>query len=91
MTRLLLGVDILKNKTEKTLTVATGARKAEEALGASRRVEAALRDKLNRENASAARLRAAHAEQVALVQKWKEYAFYEPLLRLQFWLMFPKL
>lgn len=85
MTRLLLGVDILKNKTEKTLTVTTGARKAEEALGASRRVEAALRDKLNRENASAARLRTAYTEQVALVQKWKEYVlgdFFAPPCRL---------
>lgn len=66
-----------------------GAKEAEKALAASRRAEATLRDKLNRENVNAARLRASYTEQLGLVQKWKEYVTRHVTLRLlMHWLMF---
>lgn len=74
MTRLLLGVDRLGSRADKIASASMGAREAEKALAASRRAEATLRDKLNRENVNAARLRASYTEQLGLVQKWKEYA-----------------
>jgi len=72
MTRLLLSVDILRRKTEKSILSTAGARKTEDALAASRRAEASLRDKLNRENVQTTRLRRAAVEQLTHLHKWKE-------------------
>lgn len=73
MTRLLLGVDQIRSRADKIASASMSAKEAEKALAASRRAEGTLRDKLNRENVNAARLRASYTEQLGLVQKWKEY------------------
>lgn len=72
MTRLLLGVDMLRRKAEKSALTTAGVRRAENALAASRRAEVSLRDKLNRENSNTARLRTAAVEQLAHLHRWKE-------------------
>lgn len=69
MTRLLLNIDILRRKTEGPVLSAAGARQTKAALAASRRAEASLRDKLNRENANTVRLREAGIEQLARLRR----------------------
>ncbi|KAF8323203.1 hypothetical protein DL93DRAFT_641252 [Clavulina sp. PMI_390] len=72
VTRLLLSVDILRNKAEQSITTSSGKLQAEKALAASHRVEARLRDQLNRESAKLARTRTERSEQAALVEQWKQ-------------------